>query len=76
MRTGITLAIVAAAMVSANGDIASAKPDNGRGHASVERIGSHVEAQANPGGHSVVLYFGLASPVQTPLLGPPVSVFD
>lgn len=32
--------------------------------------------QANPGGHAAVVYFGLASPVQTPLLGPPKSVFD
>lgn len=30
----------------------------------------------NPGGHAVVVYFGLAEPIRTPVYGPPVPVFD
>lgn len=33
-----------------------------------------VPVQTNPGGHAVVVYFGLAEPVQTPAFGPPAAV--
>jgi sugar lactone lactonase YvrE len=30
-----------------------------------------VPVQTNPGGHSLVVFIGLAAPIQTPLIGPP-----
>jgi sugar lactone lactonase YvrE len=33
-----------------------------------------VPIQTNPGGKAVVVYFGLAEPIQTPAFGPPVPV--
>lgn len=30
-----------------------------------------VPVQQNPGGHEIVVFIGLAKPVQTPLIGPP-----
>jgi hypothetical protein len=33
-----------------------------------------VPFQTNPGGHAIVVYFGLAEPIRTPVFGPPVPV--